>query len=337
MVTADEIRNKEFSRSGMSGYKKIEVDVFLDEIVNTINYLTTTAAANEKKIADYELKLNEYKADEQAIQSALVNAERVSEQLVSEAKVKADDTVFAANEKADEIITKAKAEAEATLSEAKEKAEAMIAEAQRLSQELSDTTEKLTSESIETTRKKTEQMVSAAEESVSKQQQLFDELKMQVALFKRDILAQLQDELKLVSEIPDAIEIEPEAAANETEDTVCDETEKDVSTDCNDIERIINEMRSAEEEQVELDIEAEAEEAPADDFDIAVETAEESEADNSADNTERKTSNFTVNIDFDEDEPETDEPSDDEIVENTIPETERIRYNFDGDVSEVSE
>ena len=107
MVTADEIRNKEFSRAGMSGYKKIEVDVFLDEIVNTINYLTTTAAANEKKIADYELKLNEYKADEQAIQAALVNAERVSEQLISEAKVKADDTVFAANEKANEIMAKA--------------------------------------------------------------------------------------------------------------------------------------------------------------------------------------------------------------------------------------
>ncbi|MBQ5886021.1 MAG: DivIVA domain-containing protein [Clostridia bacterium] len=332
MVTADEIRNKEFSRAGMSGYKKIEVDVFLDEIVNTINYLTTTAAANEKKIADYELKLNEYKADEQAIQAALVNAERVSEQLISEAKVKADDTVFAANEKANEIMAKANVDSEATISEAKEKAEAMVTEAQRLSKELSDTTERVTRESIETTKVKTEAMVAAAEESVAQQQKLFDELKMQVALFKRDILAQLGDQTKLVSEMPNAIIPEPEVAAAEAEIPATEEVVEEEAPECNDIERIISEMRTAEEEPIILGAtEAEIE------TDAVDESAEQKEMPET-DTTERKAPNFKVNIDFDEDETEEEEDSDEaEDDVNINSETERTPYTFNGDVSEISE
>ena len=334
MVTADEIRNKEFSRAGMSGYKKIEVDVFLDEIVNTINYLTTTAAANEKKIADYELKLNEYKADEQAIQAALVNAERVSEQLVSEARVKADDTVFAANEKADEILSKAKAEAEITISEAKLKAETMVSEAQRLSKELSDTTERVTRESIETTKEKTEAMVAAAEESVKEQQQLFDELKKQVALFKCDILSQFNDQINLVTEIPDAIEIEPEIAAEMIEISPTEEPEEKEIAENNDIERIISEMHSAEQEKVDID--AEVEEA---EIEIAADIlVEQDDRNDEIYTAEQKATSFKVNIDFDEDEIESEENSDE--VEDDVditPETKRVQYTFDGEVSEISE
>ena len=332
MVTADEIRNKEFSRAGMSGYKKIEVDVFLDEIVNTINYLTTTAAANEKKIADYELKLNEYKADEQAIQAALVNAERVSEQLISEAKVKADDTVFAANEKANEIMTAANNNAETTISEAKEKVEAMIAEAQRLSKELSDTTERVTRESIETTKAKTEAMVAAAEESVREQQRLFDELKIQVATFKRDILAQLESQTKLVSEMPDAVIPEPEVAAAETEIPVTEEVEEEETPEYNDIERIISEMRTAEEEPITLG-------EPEDETESEiVEEDDEQEEIPETDTNDKKAPNFKVNIDFDEDETEEEETSDEaEDDVNTDSETERTPFIFDGEVSEIIE
>ena len=333
MVTADEIRNKEFSRAGMSGYKKIEVDVFLDEIVNTINYLTTTAAANEKKIADYELKLNEYKADEQAIQAALVNAERVSEQLVSEAKVKADDTIFAANEKANEIMATANANAEATISEAKEKAEAMVSEAQRLSKELSDTTERVTRESIDSTKAKTEAMVAAAEESVREQQKLFDELKKQVAIFKRDILAQLESQTKLVSEMPDWVIPEPEVAAVEAEIPATEEVVEEEVAECNDIERIISEMRTAEEQPITLG-------EPEDEIQTdAIDASDEQVAEMpESDTAERKAPNFKINIDFDEDETEGEDDSDEvEDDVNTNSETERIQYTFDGDVSEISE
>lgn len=332
MITADGIRNKEFSRAGMSGYKKIEVDVFLDEIVNTINYLTTTATANEKKIADYELKLNEYKADEQAIQAALINAERVSEQLVSEARVRADDTIFAANEKADEILSKAKAEAEITISEAKVKAETMVSEAQRLSKELSDTTEKVTRENIETTKEKTEAMVAAAEQSVKEQQKLFDELKKQVVLFKRDILSQFNDQINLVSEIPDAIELEPEIAAEMVEISPSEEIEENETAENNDIERIISEMHMDEDEKIDLD--AEIDEA---EIDIAFGDFVDLENENDeTDNAEQKATSFKVNIDFDEDETEAEEFSDEDDV-NILPEIKRVQYTFDGEVSEILE
>ena len=213
MISAEEIRNKHFSKAGMSGYKKIEVDVFLDEIVNTINYLTATQAANEKKIADYELKLNEYKNDEQAIQSALVNAQRVSDNLVSEAQKKAEDIVFKANAEAEKLLSDATLESQNMLDESKEKADLILTEAQTLSKNLSETTEKLTTESIENANRRAEAITAAAENAVAEQQSLFDALRLQVTMFKRDMEAQLNGQLELINAMPDEVKRDPVLAA----------------------------------------------------------------------------------------------------------------------------
>ncbi len=298
MISADEIRSKEFSRAGMNGYKKIEVDALLDEIVSTLNYLTTTAAANEKKIADYELKLNEYKADEQAIKSALVNAERVSEQLVSDAQIKADDILFKAKTESEEMVKSAQEQADTIVGEAKERADALLTDAEKAATELTEKTEKMTAESIDSTKLKTHRMVLAAEQSVKEQQALFDELKVQVAMFRRDILARFDEQIQLVSDIPDEIEVNPTLAAsmveNEAEPTESDESEQ---PSCNDIERIIEEMRTDEEKQIELFVDDRD-----NDEDDEVITEHIDPDDSMIEDEASKKSSFTVNVDFDDED-----------------------------------
>lgn len=347
MVSAEDIKKKEFSKAGMSGYKKIEVDVFLDEIVNTINYFTATAAANEKKIADYELKLNEYKEDEQAIKSALVNAQRVGEQIKTEAQANADDILFKANAQSEQLIADAKEQSSAMLAEAKEKADLIMTEAQSLSKELSEKTEKLTRESLDNTKRTCEAMKAAAADAVKQQQSLFDALKVQVAMFKRDILKKYEEQTLLVSNMPDEIEQSPELAAETAANTDVDEPEKENEEESlNEIERIINEMRSEEEQPIEL-VEEQDE--------AVTETEEQPETpsfDKPSNEKPAQTSGFTVNYDFDDDD-DTDESdtANPEINENaeqmsfiTGQETEKetkenteTHFVFSGDISDAEQ
>ena len=331
MISAEEIRNKHFSKAGMSGYKKIEVDVFLDEIVNTINYLTATQAANEKKIADYELKLNEYKNDEQAIQSALVNAQRVSDNLVSEAQKTAEDIVFKANAEAEKLLSDAKLNSQNMLDESKEKADLILTEAQTLSKNLSETTEKLTTESIENANRKAEAITAAAENAVAEQQSLFDALRLQVTMFKRDMEDRLKNQLELKNAMPDEVKNDPTLAAKLAAETIEEETyqeepEANEPQNSNDIERIISEMKSNEENAAEFIAETTANKAEElDELEELTETDELDELrdleklEELADEPEPKkpiTSSFTVCLDFDdedeEDETEEEDESDDE-------------------------
>lgn len=347
MISAEEIRNKHFSKAGMSGYKKIEVDVFLDEIVNTINYLTATQAANEKKIADYELKLNEYKNDEQAIQSALVNAQRVSDNLVSEAQKKAEDIVFKANAEAEKLLSDATLESQNMLDESKEKADLILTEAQTLSKNLSETTEKLTTESIENANRRAEAITAAAENAVAEQQSLFDALRLQVTMFKRDMEAQLNGQLELINAMPDEVKRDPllaaKLAAETIEETHQEEPEADEPEETsNDIERIISEMKSNEAEAAEFIAETSVNNADelneleelleAEELD-ELQDLEKLEEDESVDEPKKPiTSSFTVCLDFDDDEEdeldEDDQPDDetDDLIdgEEDIAELEEI-------------
>ena len=341
MISAEEIRNKHFSKAGMSGYKKIEVDVFLDEIVNTINYLTATQAANEKKIADYELKLNEYKNDEQAIQSALVNAQRVSDNLVSEAQKKAEDIVFKANAEAEKLLSDATLESQNMLDESKEKADLILTEAQTLSKNLSETTEKLTTESIENANRRAEAITAAAENAVAEQQSLFDALRLQVTMFKRDMEAQLNGQLELINAMPDEVKRDPvlaaKLAAETIEETHQEEPEADEPEETsNDIERIISEMKSNEAEAAEFIAETSVNNADelneleelleAEELD-ELQDLEKLEEDESVDEPKKPiTSSFTVCLDFDDDEEdELDDETDDLIDgEEDIAELEEI-------------
>lgn len=347
MISAEEIRNKHFSKAGMSGYKKIEVDVFLDEIVNTINYLTATQAANEKKIADYELKLNEYKNDEQAIQSALVNAQRVSDNLVSEAQKKAEDIVFKANAEAEKLLSDATLESQNMLDESKEKADLILTEAQTLSKNLSETTEKLTTESVENANRRAEAITAAAENAVAEQQSLFDALRLQVTMFKRDMEAQLNGQLELINAMPDEVKRDPvlaaKLAAETIEETHQEEPEADEPEETsNDIERIISEMKSNEAEAAEFIAETSVNNADelneleelleAEELD-ELQDLEKLEEDESVDEPKKPiTSSFTVCLDFDDDEEdgldEDDQPDDetDDLIdgEEDIAELEEI-------------
>lgn len=125
MITAQDIREKCFEKARIGGYAMDEVDDFLDELAND-------AAASQKEIATLNAKMKyladrirEYQGSEEAMNMALVSAQKLAKNIEEAARAKADALVEAAQKEADEILAAAKAEADRTVGgiEASRKAE----------------------------------------------------------------------------------------------------------------------------------------------------------------------------------------------------------------------
>lgn len=125
MITAQDIREKCFEKARIGGYAMDEVDDFLDELAND-------AAASQKEIATLNAKMKyladkirEYQGSEEAMNMALVSAQKLAKNVEEDARAKAEALVASAQKEADEIVAAAKAESDRTIGaiEANRKAE----------------------------------------------------------------------------------------------------------------------------------------------------------------------------------------------------------------------
>lgn len=132
MLTVKEINEVSFGKAGFSGYKPEDVDNFIDQVAASFQELLSQrdaavkqaaeqAALNseltaknsdaQKKLAILAQKVELYRQDEEDIKEAILNAQRMSKDMMQEAQ-----------NKADAILSDAKAKSEAKLLEADEEA-----------------------------------------------------------------------------------------------------------------------------------------------------------------------------------------------------------------------
>lgn len=109
MITANDIREIKFTRN-MGGYKKDEVDDFLDLCAETVEELTRQNGENTRKMQVLAETIVDYRNQEDSIRAALISAQRMSESVISDAKKQAEEILAAARSEADSMHEKALAE-----------------------------------------------------------------------------------------------------------------------------------------------------------------------------------------------------------------------------------
>ncbi len=124
MITAQDIREKTFEKSTFGGYAMGEVDDFLDELANDLAAAQKESAVLKCKMKVLVEKIEEYRANEEAMKLALVSAQKMAREIETDSQTKADDVIAAAQAKADEIIAAAQAEADSITGNIKAMADA---------------------------------------------------------------------------------------------------------------------------------------------------------------------------------------------------------------------
>ena len=137
MITAQDIREKTFDKARMGGYDMASVDDFLEELADEIANAQKENAVLKSKMKVLVDKIEEYRANEEALNMAILSAQKLAVQIESEARQRASATVADAEAKAKAVIGSIDEERisyERRLAEAKEAKASFIAEAKALVQ-----------------------------------------------------------------------------------------------------------------------------------------------------------------------------------------------------------
>ncbi|MDP4120463.1 MAG: DivIVA domain-containing protein [Bacillota bacterium] len=132
MMTLDEIKNISFRKSGMNGYKAIEVDDFVEEVIDLIEQMKKEKSELISKMNVLVTRIEEYRNDEETVRNAFLSSQKTADQVMKDTKVKAEKLIAETNEK----IKKLEAESEKKIAIQKKQLLDLQAEASKFRTEL---------------------------------------------------------------------------------------------------------------------------------------------------------------------------------------------------------
>ena len=197
MFTAADIKNIAFSKA-RGGYSPEEVDIFLDKIESEYLQFERIVGDYESKIQELEAKIIGFEESQYSIQNVLLSAQKLADQIVDEAKVKSE-----------EIIRNAESNITLITAREKEIATAFEIKANERKEILEKELEKMVSDA----KLKADSITAAANDSVERQQVLFDKLKLEIAAFKSAITSKYKEHLSILQEIPETVPMDPKKMA----------------------------------------------------------------------------------------------------------------------------
>lgn len=122
MLTPQEVSNRAFTKAPFNGYNMAMVDEFLDELTEDYTALYKENAALKAKMKVMVEKVEEYRATEDSMRSALLAAQRMADSIVQEAEARRDAVLAEAEAEAREVTSKARQEVRDLTEEARREA-----------------------------------------------------------------------------------------------------------------------------------------------------------------------------------------------------------------------
>ena len=183
MLTPQDVRSVQFEKN-LRGYRTEDVDRFLDKVEEQLREDDAQAEQLRKQIADLTAEnqklhdeLKSFEADGEMLKSALINAQRMGENVIREANQKAEEIIHRANLRGDDIIR----------------------DANELLQKANDRADEIENE---------------ANEKRLAEEREYDRVRLEVTRFKSDVLNLYRSHVESLSRLP---EFQKETAAQDAE------------------------------------------------------------------------------------------------------------------------
>ncbi len=244
-MTADQVRGVVFQNSAIGGYKKSDVDLFLEEVAVCIESMTAKIRALEKAKFDAGQKGEELKPEpvvikpevsteekveekvepkpeavsggvgisNNGLQTLLIRAQKLAEQIEAEARQAAEELLNKSAEDAKDIIARADSQAEDTI----EKANAILAEAERKEASISAAARAEAENIINEAVARSGQMLTSTREQLKAEQEMCEKLRIEFSQVRNVIVGFYEEQLQELRKIDlDSVRVvAPESAQTE--------------------------------------------------------------------------------------------------------------------------
>lgn len=111
MITSEDVRRVMFDKC-MRGYRCEDVDDYLKQVAESMDALSTQNDELQKKLLVLAQRIDQYRAEEDTLRTTMINAQRLGENVIREAKQKAAEILREANIKAEDREQRAKDDVE---------------------------------------------------------------------------------------------------------------------------------------------------------------------------------------------------------------------------------
>lgn len=101
MITSEDVRRVTFDRA-LRGYRCEDVDDYLKQVADSMDAISAQSEELQKKLEILAQRIEQYRADEDTLRTTMINAQRLGENVIHEAKQKAAEIIRAANIKAED-------------------------------------------------------------------------------------------------------------------------------------------------------------------------------------------------------------------------------------------
>lgn len=183
MITLEEMKNISFHKAGFSGgYKTDEVDLFIDRVIEMVEKMQEDAQTAEKRLQELEKTSDWLKNEKDNLSNVFIKAQLAADSIEKEAQEKADKLVDDAQRHSDDLLSSATAEAQRLITEAQTKADKILA----------DVTKNSTS------------IVESNNAKIHSQKALFEQLQIEVAMFRADMLRIYKEHLRVLKTLPNS-------------------------------------------------------------------------------------------------------------------------------------
>ena len=230
MLTPDRIKEKVFQTTGRGSYRSDDVDMFMSEVQASYEQMFKENGDLVRKISILAKKVEEYRADEESLKMALLNAQKLADRIVAEAKETAANEVASVKGETDKLRADAAAEAEAVTANAKAEAEKILAAANSEAKEiLGNINRKVTHESL-----------------------VYEMIQKEASEFKSKLINMYREHITLINDLPEIVEeqLDEEAPVEEVAEADVEPAYEEV------VEETVEDTAEVEEETVEETAEA---------------------------------------------------------------------------------
>ena len=101
MISSEDVRRVTFEKA-FQGYRRDDVDDYLKQVAQSMDELAAQNDDLQKKLVVLAQRIDQYRAEEDTLRTTMINAQRLGENVIREAKQKAAEIIRAANIKAED-------------------------------------------------------------------------------------------------------------------------------------------------------------------------------------------------------------------------------------------
>ena len=195
MLTPDRIKEKVFPTTGRGSYRSEDVDMFMSEVAASYEQMFKENGDLVRKISILAKKVEEYRADEESLKMALLNAQKLADKIVAEAKETAANEVASVKGETDKLRADAVADAQALETNAKNESESMIANAQAEADRI-----------LADANREANEILGNINRKVTHESLVYEMIQKEASEFKSKLIAMYREHITLINDLPEIVD-----------------------------------------------------------------------------------------------------------------------------------